>query len=55
VDSRFCGNDKLCYVVVIERLTVLLGSKTVSLSNNIIDSAASAATISVRIDISTPV
>jgi len=32
VDSRFRGNDKSCYVVVIEQLTILFGSKSVSLS-----------------------
>jgi len=32
VDSRFRGNDKLCYIVVIERITISLGSKTVGLS-----------------------
>jgi len=30
-ESR-CGNDKSCYVVVIEQLTILFGSKSVSLS-----------------------
>jgi hypothetical protein len=32
MDSRFCGNDKLCYIIALERLTILIGSKTVSLS-----------------------
>jgi len=37
-ESR-CGNDKLCYIVVIERLTISVGSKTVSLSYLLIDLA----------------
>jgi hypothetical protein len=32
MDSRFRGNDKLCYIFAIERLTISLASKTVSLS-----------------------
>jgi len=32
MDSRFRGNDKLCYSVVTEQFTISLGSKTVSLS-----------------------
>jgi hypothetical protein len=35
VDSRFRGNDKSRYVIVNEQLTVLLGSKSVSLSKYI--------------------
>jgi hypothetical protein len=32
MDSRFRGNDKLCNIIVIERLAISLSSKTVSLS-----------------------
>jgi hypothetical protein len=33
VDSRFRGNDRLCYVIIIERFVVVFDSKSVSLSN----------------------
>ena len=32
VDFRFRGNDRLCYVIIIERFAVAFDSKTVSLS-----------------------
>jgi len=32
MDSRFRGNDRLSYVIIIERFAVALDSKTVSLS-----------------------
>jgi len=35
VDSRFRGNDRLSYVIIIERFTVAFDSKTISLSSKI--------------------
>ena len=35
LDSRFRGNDTLFYFVIIERLGILFGSKTVSLSKEL--------------------
>ena len=40
MDSRFRGNDKLCYIVVIERLAISVGSKTVSLSYFFVQNSA---------------
>jgi hypothetical protein len=33
VDSRFRGNDRLCYVIIIEQFAIIIDSKMVSLRN----------------------